>query len=145
MNNSIQKNCLTAVLFFTAFILTSATYAEIVIIANKASPLTTAKTSDLKKVYLGKKNKINGTKVTPLNQINSSGLTKKFNKVVLNKTNSKVEVYWSKLIFSGKGKPPQELKNDAEVIEAVREDVDKIGYIDSSVVDDTIKVILTLK
>ena len=145
MNNLTQRFCMTLVLFFTTSILTSATYAEIAIIVNKASPLTAAQASDIQRVYLGKTQKINGTDVTPVNQTKNTGLSDNFNKVVLNKTSNQVKAYWSKLIFTGKGTPPQELNNDVEVINAVRGDVNTIGYIDASLVDDTVNVILTLE
>jgi len=136
---------MTLVLFFTTFILASVTHAEIAIIVNKASPLTAAQASDIQRVYLGKTQKIDGTAVTPINQTKNTSLSDTFNKVVLNKSGNQVKAYWSKLIFTGKGTPPQELNNDVEVINAVRGDVNAIGYIDANLVDDTINVILTLE
>lgn len=136
---------MTLVLFFTTSIFVSVAYAEIAIIANKASSLTAVQTSDIQRVYLGKTKKINGTEVSPINQANNKNLSDTFNKTVLNKTSNQVKAYWSKLIFTGKGTPPKELNNDIEVINAVRNDVNAIGYIDSSLVDDTVNVILTLE
>ena len=120
----------------------SISYAEIAIIVNKASTLTAAEASDIERVYLGKSKNIGGTEVTPINQEKNAGLSEAFNKVVLNKTSNQVKAYWSKLVFTGKGTPPQELSNDAEVLNAVKNDVNTIGYIDASVVDDSVKVIL---
>lgn len=136
---------MTLVLFFTTSILASVAYAEIAIIANKASPLTVVKASDIQRVYLGKTQKIDGTSVTPINQTKNTSLSGTFNKVVLNKSSNQVKAYWSKLIFTGKGTPPQELNNDIEVINAVRNDANAIGYIDANLADDSVNVILTLE
>ena len=136
---------MTLVLFFTTSILASVAYAEIAIIANKASPLTVVKASDIQRVYLGKTQKIDGTAVTPINQTKNTSLSDSFNKVVLNKSGNQVKAYWSKLIFTGKGTPPQELNNDIEVINAVRNDANAIGYIDANLADDSVNVILTLE
>lgn len=142
MKNSTQRLCMTLVLLFTTSILTSVTYADIAIIANKASAIKEAKATDIERLYLGKTTKIGNIKVTPINQDKNTGLSEEFNKTVLNKSSNQVKAYWAKLIFTGKGTPPQELANDIAVINAVRENVDAVGYIDASLVDDTIIVIL---
>lgn len=145
MNNLTQRFCMALVLFFTTSIFTPTTYAEIAIIVNKASSLTAAQASEIQRVYLGKTQKIDGTDVTPINQTKNTSLSDTFNKTVLSKSSNQVKAYWSKLIFTGKGTPPQELNNDIEVINAVRNDVSTIGYIDASLVDDSVNVILTLE
>lgn len=145
MNNLTQRFYIALVLLFTTPILTSITYAEIAIIANKASPLIDVQASDVERVYLGKTKNISGTDVTPINQVKNTSLSDTFNKTVLNKSSNQVKAYWSKLIFTGKGTAPKELDNDIEVIKAVRDDVNAIGYIDSNAIDNTIKVILILE
>lgn len=132
---------LTSVLFVTLFA-SILSHAEIAIIANKSSKLTTTKIADIERVYLGKRKSLTGVSVTPLNQDKVGEMAKSFNKIVLNKTSKQVQSYWSKLIFTGKGTPPEEFLNDAEVINAVKEDPNAIGYIDAKSVDGSIKVLL---
>ena len=142
MKKLLNIHTLIASTFLVSLLFSSISYAEIAIIVNKASTLTAAEASDIERVYLGKSKNIGGTEVTPINQEKKAGLSEAFNKVVLNKTSNQVKAYWSKLVFTGKGTPPQELSNDAEVLNAVKNDVNTIGYIDASVVDDSVKVIL---
>jgi len=55
-----------------------------------------------------------------------------------------MKAYWSKMIFSGKAAPPAVFDNDAAVKSWVASNTDGIGYIDSSQVDVSVKVILTI-
>lgn len=96
------------------------------------------------KLFLAKeKTFANGGKVIPVNQDSKTAMRQDFDSKVLNKSASQVTVYWSILMFTGKGQPPKEVASDAEVIALVSEDVNTIGYIDSANVNDTVKVVAT--
>ncbi|MCG8537807.1 MAG: phosphate ABC transporter substrate-binding protein, partial [Pseudomonadales bacterium] len=62
---------------------------------------------------------------------------------VIDKTPSQLNAYWSRLIFTGKGAPPKQYFDDAEIIEVILEDDEAVGYIDSSSVTEGLKVIFT--
>lgn len=53
---------------------------------------------------------------------------------------SQVKAAWARIVFTGKGTPPKELKSEAEVKAFVASDPRAIGYIDSSAVDGSVKV-----
>ena len=63
----------------------------------------------------------------------------------MDKTPSQLNAYWSRLIFTGKGKPPKQYFDDAEVLETVLEEEDSVGYIDSSSIAEGVKVIFTVQ
>ena len=65
-------------------------------------------------------------------------------KKVLEKEPTQVQAIWARIVFTGKGKPPKEVKTSDEVKKAIRENVNAIGYIEKSAVDDTVKVIATI-
>jgi len=58
------------------------------------------------------------------------------------KNASKLKSYWSKMIFSGKAIPPEVVGDDAAVISWVASTKNGIGYVDSSAVNDSVKVLL---
>ena len=60
------------------------------------------------------------------------------------KSESQLTSYWSKITFTGKGQPPQRESNDTSVKELVASNPNLIGYIDSSMVDDSVKVIFRM-
>ena len=98
---------------------------------------------EIKKIYLGKsKSFADGVKVNPVNQ-NGNSIADEFNDKVVGKSSSQLNAYWSKLVFTGKGTPPEKLDNDQAVIDFVSSNADAIGYIDSSKVSDAVKVIAT--
>ncbi len=66
-----------------------------------------------------------------------------FNDKVVGKSSSQLNAYWSKLVFTGKGTPPEKLTTDQAVIDFVAANNDAIGYVDSAKVTDKVKVIAT--
>ncbi|MBV1911832.1 MAG: phosphate ABC transporter substrate-binding protein [Kangiellaceae bacterium] len=115
--------------------------SEVVVIVNpgNASALTE---KDIKRIFLGKmKSFPSGGTILPVNHSASSDIRKSFDKSALGKSASQIKAYWSKLVFSGKGNPPKELPNDAEIVKLVSENPAVIGYIDSANKSDGVKVV----
>jgi ABC-type phosphate transport system substrate-binding protein len=123
--------------------LTSITaFADIAVIVNPGNANALDK-SEITKIYLGKsKNFPDGVKVNPVDQDGNS-VNDEFNDKVVGKSSSQLNAYWSKLVFTGKGTPPTKLGNDQDVLSFVSSNADAIGYIDSSKVNDTVKVVAT--
>ena len=98
--------------------------------------------SAMSRIFLGKtKSFPDGTAATPVNQSEGVVITDDFNDKVLTKSSAQLKAYWSKLIFTGKGIPPKIATTDAEVIKLVATDPSAIGYIDTSAVDASVKVV----
>lgn len=96
----------------------------------------------ISKIYLGKaKSFPDGGQVVPISQTEGAATTSEFNENVLNKSSSQIKAYWSKLIFTGKGTPPQEADDDAKVLELVAANPNLIGYVNASAVNDSVKVV----
>ncbi len=132
-------------LFLVATLLTftSSAFADVAIIVN-ASNSTTLSDKDISRLFLGKLKKFsNGDKAVAVNLKFGSDIRNEFEKKVLKKSSSQIKAYWSKLVFSGKGKPPPELVSDKDIIALVSSDSNVIAYIDAANVDDTVKVLKT--
>jgi ABC-type phosphate transport system substrate-binding protein len=56
-----------------------------------------------------------------------------------------VKAIWSKLVFTGKAKPPTQLATSAEVVKAVAADPEAVGYVDRAAVDSSVKVVYEIK
>ncbi|GJI88730.1 hypothetical protein RugamoR1_18930 [Rugamonas sp. R1(2021)] len=110
--------------------------AELVIIVNQQNPATRIFPSQAAQFFLG-----GSVLFTPVEQAENSPLRAEFCKKVLEKSPAQVEAIWSKIVFAAKGKPPKEYKSSAEVKKAVADNVNAIGYIEKSAVDDTVKVV----
>lgn len=120
---------------------TSVAFAEVAIIVNPANN-STFSDDEISRIFLDKlKTFPNGEKAVPVNLKFGSSIRNEFEDKLLNKSSSQVKAYWSKLVFSGKGKPPAELVSDKDVIALVSSDSNVIAYIDAANVDDSVKVI----
>lgn len=96
------------------------------------------------RVFLGKaKSLSSGESVTPFNMTDSSELYDEFTEKALGKSASQVKAYWAKLIFTGKGNAPKQASSEQEMLKTVSSDPSAIGYVSSSAVDDSVKVVLT--
>jgi ABC-type phosphate transport system substrate-binding protein len=136
---NLFKTLFALILIIASF----ASLGEISVIVNAANtdPLD-AKT--IKRIYLGKiKAFPNGQSITVLTLEDSKPETEEFRESALKKSNSQFQSYWAKLAFTGKGTPPTEVSNDAEMISAIKADTSSIGFVDSSAVTGDVKVVAT--
>lgn len=120
----------------------SVAFAEISVIVSANNPNANIDKNTVSKIFLGKtKSFPDGSQAVPVDQNEGSATRATFNEQVLNKSDSQLKSYWSRLIFTGKGTPPKESGTDAEVKALVANNPNIIGYIDSAAVDASVKVV----
>ena len=123
--------------------LAGAAQADIAVVVNPANA-NVVSADDVSRLFLGRSASFaDGSKATPLNLAEGQAARAEFDSKVLNRSAAQLKAYWSKLVFTGKGTPPKELADDAAVKAAVAADSSAIGYIDSSSVDSSVKVVAT--
>ncbi len=139
MKTFISKKVVAAIV---GLIFSAASTAEVSIIVNPGNA-NQLSTEDIKRIFLGKDVLFpDGTKAAPVT-VESGGSTDEFNQKVLDRNASQLKAYWSKLVFTGKGVPPEALASDADVVKAVASAGNKIGFVDSGSVDGSVKVLAT--
>jgi ABC-type phosphate transport system substrate-binding protein len=122
-----------------------AAHAGIAIIANPGNPLAGISQEELAMIYLGKTRVFpDGKPVTPVDQREGRPIRIKFYRTVTDKDESSLKAYWSKLLFTGKAQPPQELSDDEAVRDWVARNPDALGFIDGKLLDKSVKVLLIL-
>lgn len=126
------------------FVLSPFAKAEIAIIVNPDSGMGSASEKEVKQLFLGKRNEIDGQPARAIDQDEGSQTRAEFYQKVVEKTGSQLNAYWSRLIFTGKGMPPDKVLDDAEVVEMVAEESDLVGYVTPSAVTEDVKVILVI-
>ena len=121
--------------------------AEIAVVVNPSVNVGNAVSQDIiQRIFLGKTSRFeSGTSSSPINQNDTNPIREEFITKVLGKTQGEYRAYWARLIFTGKGRPPDELDNDAAVKQRVASDPGVVGYINANAVDDSVKVIFTIK
>ncbi len=116
--------------------------AEIVVVVSAASPITRLSDNEIADVFLGKLARLpGGTTVQPLDQSEGRPARDEFYMKLTGKSPAQVKAFWSKLIFTGRGRPPRAVASDAEVIRALRENPAAIGYVQRSSVDSSSRIL----
>ncbi len=117
--------------------------AEVVVITNKASPdLTKEQVSD---IYMGKLSTLpGGVAAVPHDLPESSAVREEYYSKLTGKSAAQVKSYWAKMSFTGKGIPPKEAPNSADMKKIIAASPGAIGYIEKSAVDASVKTVLIL-
>ena len=127
------------ILFIGIYSVNAQSFKVIVNQSNTASTLTAKDASDF---FLMKKNKwSDNTKVAPVDLSSNSDIRESFSKSVHKKSTGQIRAFWQQSVFSGKGTPPREMKDDLAVINFVKSNKGAIGYISASTSTDGVKVI----
>jgi ABC-type phosphate transport system substrate-binding protein len=133
---------LAALALWTAAPIAQAETVVIVAAGNPVVALTADQAADL---FLGRANAFpTGGAATPIDQTDGSAVRDDFYSKVANKSSAQVKAYWAKLVFTGKGQPPKEAGDSTAVKSAVAGNPGAVGYVDKSVVDGSVKVVLDL-
>jgi ABC-type phosphate transport system substrate-binding protein len=126
----------TALMGATAF---QAANADVVVVVSAKSTATTMTADQISQIYLGKSNQMK-----PLDS-GDGPIRSQFYSKVAGKDEAQVKAIWSKLVFTGKAKPPTALPTSADVVKAVAADANSLGYVDRSAVDSSVKVVYEIK
>ena len=137
----LQMACVVPLLL----LMLNPSYADVVVIAHPSNPTAALTKSEVKRIYLGKmKRWNNGNAMGAVDQQVPSSARDEFYEQVVGKNQSQISAYWSQQIFSGKGMPPPKKADDETVKQWVAEHPDSIGYVSSSSVDSSVKVLLSI-
>lgn len=129
---------------FAALLLTlsGGVFAEVAVVVHPSAGFDSLSEDDISRLFLGKaKSFPNGESAVPINQNEGEATRDKFNDAVVKKNASQLKAYWSQLVFTGKGTPPKDVGGSADVKKLVAANPNMIGYIDSSAVDGSVKVV----
>jgi hypothetical protein len=118
--------------------LTSVAVAEVAVIINPGTTETPSR-SDVVNIFLGKDRSLKG-----LDQRGWNPTKEVFYAAMTSKNETQLKSYWSGLVFTGKGQPMTSVADDAAVIAKVAAEAEVIGYVDSTAVNDSVRVLFIL-
>jgi hypothetical protein len=113
-------------------------FSDIKIMTSTKSHITNVSLEDLAKIYLKKKDTINGIKVIPIDNKDSYN---EFCKKVIKKTPKQLRAYWMKEIYRGDKQPPQKLSS-SQIKQKMQKNSKIISYSTNKL---TGKVIFTIR
>lgn len=116
--------------------------ADVVAVVSASSPIVALSRNQLLDIFLGKTSRYpDGTPAVPLDQSEGSSLRDQFYTKVAERSAAQMKAYWSKVIFTGRGQPPPTVASSIEMKKRLRDNPAAIGYIDSTLVDDSVRVL----
>jgi ABC-type phosphate transport system substrate-binding protein len=114
-----------------------------VAVVSADNPVSTLSRDQVVDIFLGKRNYFpDGRPAEPIDQAEGSDTRDVFYLEVTGKSPAQVKAHWSKIIFTGRGQPPREAANSAEVKQYVAGNPNAIGYIDRKMMDGSVKAVL---
>ncbi len=125
------------VFFFIAATVFGAQYS---IIISKKVPLSNISVEQIRDIYLQKRHSVGDQKIIPLNLVGQEPSRIAFENSVIGMGRDRLNAYWVKQHFQGNSPPitqpsPESIKAFVQNVEG------SIGYIPSSMVDGSVKVI----
>lgn len=125
-------------------LLSGMSMAEVMVVAHAKSDIAAVDQATLKKLFLGKTAKINGSKVRAVNLPDSNALKIEFDNKVVEKDPNKMKAYWANRIFTGRGKPLDQVSSEEKMVIWLAENKDGIGYLSADSINSKLKVLLTI-
>lgn len=116
--------------------------ADVVAVVSAKSLITALDKRQVADLFLGKTNRFpNGVQAVAIDQAEGSAVRDEFYDKVLGRTSAQMKAYWSKIIFTGRGQPPPSVSGDIEMKKRISENPAAIGYIDRSLVDNSVRIV----
>ena len=123
--------------------LLSVSYAQIVIVVASGSPIDSIKKREVERLFLAKSKRLPNGEKAIIVEPKEVTLKSYFYKKVLRKSEVQMRSYWAKMVFTGKGSPPKQVK--IEDVEAyLVSHPNAIAYLNSTDVSSALKIIMKI-
>lgn len=120
--------------------------SDMVVIVSARSPVQSLRIDQVADIFLGQAGHYpDGGEAVALDQRIGSPLRDAFYARVAAKSPALVKAYWTKMIFTGRGKPPREVANSAAVRKEVAANPALIGYIERVALDASVRPVLSIR
>ena len=130
-------------LFFILFLLFSGAYsiADPVLITHPDSQIEAISRQDLKNLWLGYRSTVKEVQLEIIDLDEGHPMRVQFYLDFIGYSVRQLKAHWATQVFAGKGFPPTRLASEADIIQWISEQPNRLAYIDSALTDETVKVI----
>jgi ABC-type phosphate transport system substrate-binding protein len=116
--------------------------ADVVAVVSAKSAITSLSKAQLLDIFLGRISRFpNGAQAIPVDQAEDAPAREQFYAMLAGRSAAQMKAYWAKIIFTGRGQPPQEVRDDVAMKEKIAENPDAVGYIEAALVDGSVRVV----
>jgi ABC-type phosphate transport system substrate-binding protein len=118
--------------------------ADVVPVVGAKNPVATLSKNQIVDIFLGRSSRFpDGSPAVPLDHAEDSAARNEFYLSFAGKSPAQLRAHWSKIIFTGRGQPPREVANTVELKKRLAESPNAIGYLERSLVDASLKIVLS--
>jgi len=119
------------------------TSREVVVVMSAESGVESMTREQVEALFLGRAHRLpNGERAVPVDQGEGSPVRDRFAREILGRSSAQIRSHWSRIVFTGRGRPPRTVEDSKAVLRAVTEDPRVIGYMERKFVDDSVTVVL---
>jgi len=116
--------------------------ADVVVVVSSDSPLQALSRDMLADLYLGRLDHLpDSGKVVPIDLSERAPAHDEFYREYLDRTPAEIKAHWSRLIFTGRGQPPESVRDGETMADVVAKNRNAVGYVDSSLVNERLRVV----
>lgn len=114
----------------------------VVVVVSAESPVVELPRQHLTDLYLGRTSRFpDGRGAAPIDLEPGAPEREEFYERYLGRNQAEIKTHWSRLVFTGRGRPPPDLESGERVRERVADDPSAIGYIDAELVDGSVRIV----
>lgn len=118
--------------------------ADTLVVASSASSLAALSKSEVRQLYLGNASSAGGAAIMVLDMPEGSAERQLFYSRVAGKNESQLKSYWARMIFTGKGTPPRQVRDSGEMARQLKGNPKALGYLEEHDLQPGLKVLLRL-
>ncbi len=116
--------------------------ADLVLVANPNSGIEQLTKSEVINIYLGRYRRLEtGSTAAPIDLAANTESKATFYRQLVDKNLAEINAYWSRLVFSGKTRPPLQADNADEALRLVANNVNALAYIDRAAVNSQVIIV----
>lgn len=121
----------------------SAVSADVVAVVSAKSSIESLSNSQITDIFLGRRTRFpDGSSAIPIDLPEGSAARNEFYTRLADMSPSKMKAYWSRIIFTGRGQPPNTAATSIDAKKLLLANPNAISYIDKSLVDSSVRVVL---
>lgn len=119
--------------------------ADWVVVANPKAGIARLSQDEVTNIYLGRYRRLaSGATAEPIDQPADSALKVRFYRQLVDKNLAEINAYWSRLVFSGKTRPPRIASSNEDALQIVLLHPEALAYIDKARVDSRVVVVFEI-
>ena len=118
-------------------------HADLVVVTGSNSALTSLTESEVRQLFSGQLKIVAGQRVQPLDLPSNAAHREEFYRKLLGRSPDQMRAYWTRLIFTGQGKPPREVASSQELTTLVGSG-EYIGYLPAEAAGSNLRVLYRL-